>query len=360
MGPEVSGDVRLLRNGNLLFGKPPHAYELALDGSVVWSTEPFDLPVDNHEIYDMPNGNVLVMLNIAEVVDRDGDLQNWAGHELVELTHEGEIVWSWNTFDHLSTLDFDECQMQFPSPSGLYDWTHGNGVVYNATERAVYYSPRHLSRIVKIDYDTGEIIWNMGLDKPSGDVDFVVDLFSFQHSPQILPSGNILLYDNGNRRGDTYCTSPDPYSTAVELKVEPEADEPVTAAWIHELDYFSSSKSDADRLRNGNTLITSGHAGTAIMEEVTHDGELVWRMELPFPTSMYRGERIASLYPLRGDADGDDRIGLLDYGEFQDCFAGADDFAIHRDCLVHDYDEDGDVDVTDFKQIYGDPNAGAP
>ena len=58
-----------------------------------------------------------------------------------------------------------------------------------------------------------------------------------------------------------------------------------------------------------------------------------------------------SLYPLRGDADGDDDVDLHDWGDFQRCFNGANGFAVHRDCLVHDFDEDGDVDLDDYEAL---------
>ena len=33
-----------------------------------------------------------------------------------------------------------------------------------------------------------------------GDVDFGDNLFSFQHAPQILANGNMMVYDNGNQQ----------------------------------------------------------------------------------------------------------------------------------------------------------------
>ena len=103
---------------------------------------------------------------------------------------------------------------------------------------------------------------------------------------------------------------------------------------------------DADRLPNGNTLVAAAPRGRIL--EVASDETLVWELTAQPPAIMYRAERIPSLYPLRGDANGDDDVDLLDFGAFQDCCGGADSFASHRGCLVHDFDEDGDVDLEDY------------
>ena len=74
-----------------------------------------------------------------------------------------------------------------------------NAFWFSEEDNAIYFSSRHLSRIIKIDYLTGEIIWNMGLEMPSREVDCGQDLgFSFQHSIIELDNGNIVTLDNGN------------------------------------------------------------------------------------------------------------------------------------------------------------------
>jgi Arylsulfotransferase (ASST) len=337
-------DVRMLRNGNIL-GASTALREVTLQGDSVWVLS--QSGINHREASDMPNGNVMYLRTVEQDVVRDGELQRWYGQRIVEIDRQGDVVWSWNPFDHLSTLDFDECIMETPDGNGLYDWTHANAAHYDAVENVVYYSSRHLSRIVKIDYATGEVIWNFGLEMPSGDVDFGDDLFSFQHAPEVQPNGNLLLYDNGNRRGHSFCTSPNPYSSAVEFKIDPDADPPVVEVWRFEHAY-SSFVGDADRLPNGNTLVDAG--GRGLVMEVTPDGEVVWELcAAPGATFLYRADRIPTLYPLAADTDGDDDVDLHDFGRMQRCFGGTDMTAIHHWCLINDLDDDGDVDLDDFK-----------
>jgi len=79
-----------------------------------------------------------------------------------------------------------------------------------------------------------------------------------------LPSGNILLFDNGTRRG---------YSRVIELA-------PESKAIVREYrgspkeSFFSEWRGVAQRLGNGNTLITESERGHVF--EVTREGEVVW------------------------------------------------------------------------------------
>ena len=70
-----------------------------------------------------------------------------------------EVVWSWNTFDHFSMADYDQYggtwdQAYFDLQ---YDWTHVNAAFFSDEEDALYISTRHLSRITKIDYESGNV-----------------------------------------------------------------------------------------------------------------------------------------------------------------------------------------------------------
>jgi hypothetical protein len=94
-----------------------------------------------------------------------------------------------------------------------------------------------------------------------------------QHDPQILPNGNILMFDNrGNFNG------PEGPSRALEF-------DPVTMAIVWQYrgtessPLFSAIRSYAARLQNGNTLITESSGGRIL--EVDTDGEIVWEFVNP-------------------------------------------------------------------------------
>ena len=96
-----------------------------------------------------------------------------------------EEVWSWNPFEHFTMQDND-----------IYEGTWWNAdsmalligciqmLFILIKKRVIYVSHRHLSRISKIAYPSGEVIWNMGLPSlyNTGNDNICTDLlFSFQH-----------------------------------------------------------------------------------------------------------------------------------------------------------------------------------
>lgn len=302
------GDLRLLESGRVLYISGNRAYETTLHGGVTWaSPDDPDLAI-HHEVFPLPNGNFLALIFEFQEVLRNLELQTWRGDAIVELDRDtGQIVWSWSSFDNFSTLDFDPDRMQNPGLTG-YDWTHSNAVVFDQSDNSIYLSLRHLSRITKIDYATGDIIYNMGFDMPSGDADFGDNLFSFQHAPQLLPNGNIMVYDNGNRRDHVDQSAQTGITRAIELTFSSgNRPEPASITWEYTQTVYSSFVGDTDRLPGGNTLVTAGPQKTIV--EVNPAGAVLWQLQLPANGNhlIYRAERIPELViaPPPGDADDD-------------------------------------------------------
>ena len=180
-----------------------------------------------------------------------------------------------------------------------YDWTHVNAVIFDDEESALYISTRHLSRITKIDYPSGDIIWNMGHQMSSNDVDMGTDLgFSFQHSLQKLDNGNILTFDNGNLSPEFRGTD-EPISRAIEISID---DTEASLVWSYELapDLFGFASGNAQKLDNGNVLLTTvGGGGRSL--EVDMEGNIVWEglYNLSLPDgAVYRANRIPGIFPV--------------------------------------------------------------
>ena len=304
---------------NLLSGAENNlpGMEVSFQNEIVWE-EPNDEFL-HHDIIKLPNGNYLgiVETNSLGPIPIGGwtaSFQNlgfqadgvtiefpWVGDKLVEWDKDTkEVVWTWNVFDHFSMVDYDQFGGTWTEAylSLHYDWTHVNAVIFDESESAIYISTRHLSRITKIDYPSGEIIWNLGHEMPSGQVNIGTDLgFSFQHSLQKLDNGNILTFDNGNLSPEFRGTD-QPISRAIEIEI---SDTSATLSWSYDLsqELFGFASGNTQKLENGNVLITTvGGGGRSL--EVNQEGELVWEglYNLSLPDgAVYRAHRIPGLYP---------------------------------------------------------------
>ena len=118
--------------------------------------------------------------------------------------------------------------------------------------------PRDLHMIGIVDIGRKELIWEykkMGLEGP--------------HDPTFLDNGNILIFDNGTRRKYSRLLEIDPRTK--ETVWEYTADPPE--------DFFTETRGGAQRLPNGNTLVTETHGGRVF--EITAAGEVVWEYYIP-------------------------------------------------------------------------------
>jgi hypothetical protein len=117
---------------------------------------------------------------------------------------------------------------------------------------------RNQDRVAIFDAEARRVLWAWGQGELSG-----------PHDAQLLPDGNILLFDNGLERG---------WSRAVE--VDPRRDRIV---WEWRTDppesFFTASKGSVQRLPNGNTLLAESDRGHVV--EVGGDGSVVWHFVNP-------------------------------------------------------------------------------
>lgn len=229
----------------------------------------------------------------------------WVGDKIVEWDKDTkEVVWSWNVFEHFNMADFDDVGGTWDQAfiDLQYDWTHANALAYSEEDSAVYLSVRHLSRITKIDYATGSVIWNLGHEMPSGAVMMGTEIgFSFQHGIQVLDNGNIVTFDNGNL-SEIFLNTPEPTSRALEIEISGQgSSRTAQAVWEYSLadDLFGFASGNVQKLKSGNYLVTTvGGGGTTL--EVDPDGNVLWEADynLSLPNgAVYRANRIPGLFP---------------------------------------------------------------
>ncbi|MBW2455863.1 MAG: aryl-sulfate sulfotransferase [Deltaproteobacteria bacterium] len=145
-----------------------------------------------------------------------------------------------------------------------HDWTHSNALWFDTEESQLYVNIRNLDRIAVFDYPSGNLVREIG---DGGET------FSHAHDPQYLDDGTILLFDNGLHR-----PGGEEYSRAVQFQEGTGGQLEVVWEYREDPDFYSDVMGDADRLDNGNTLITDAVNGRLV--EVDAAGDKVWEAQL--------------------------------------------------------------------------------
>jgi hypothetical protein len=269
--------LELLPNGDLLYSTRDRSNiakaglrEIDPDSNVVWY---YHCRID-HDYKVLENGNFMIHCIMDKMVPEIGPELKRCPY-IVEITPDKELVWEWFGEDHLDELREllkekwpaieERIQRDFP-----FDWAHNNTCEVlpdNPTGRKdrrfrkgnIMFSYRSLGIIGVIDRDTGEIVWAWGPGELDG-----------QHKPTMLPNGNILIFDNGTRRGWSRVIELDPLGGRIvwEYRGTPKES------------FFSPYISGAQLLPNGNVFICEGGPGRLF--EVTREKEIVWEYRSPY------------------------------------------------------------------------------
>ena len=229
-----------MQNGHLVFGNGStgNIYEIDMLGRMVnsWSLQGNGF---HHHVIEKPNGNLLVTINdVSKSTIED---------VVVEIDRElDEIITTWDLNESL-----DNTRRAWPTNRADLneDWFHANAIEYSATDDEIIVSGR-TQGIVKLNNqnEVSYILaphreWNTsgnGIslaqflltpldanDTPISDVDVLSGVSNhsdfewswYQHSPILLPNGNLMVFDNGENRN--YIDA-GPYSRAVEYQIDEE------------------------------------------------------------------------------------------------------------------------------------------
>lgn len=338
--------VYLLPNGNLLrAGQVESGSSITMggaggivelfdwDGNLIWSYEVNDdQKRQHHDIYPMPNGNILILVATAmtdmEALEAgrnptqlpDKRLYN---EQIIEVepvgANQGNVVWEWNINQHL-IQDFDATKSNYgevsASPekldinflnggSGEENWLHFNSIQYDETLDQIVISCRNLSEIYIIDHSTttleaagssggtygkgGDILYRWGNPQAYQQGSEADRVLYGQHYPHYIKegltdAGKIILFNNGFGRTpdfsevmivDPPVSSPGVYQKQTNAPFGPkQAEDVYTDLSETPSPFFSRIVSSAQRLPNGNTLICEGINGEIF--EIDANDNRVW------------------------------------------------------------------------------------
>jgi len=252
---------------------------------------------------------------------------------IIEVDWNGTITWRWHPYEHVEELGFDEAARQVlrhnpnllpaggggalggpaPGPGSVGDWLHINSLSYVGANRwfdagdrrfhpdNVIWDAREANIIAIVDRASGRIVWKLGPRYDGSEAERQLGWIIGQHHAHIIPrglpgDGNLLVFDNGGwagygvgnpgapsglkiaRRDFSRVLEIDPMTLRIVWQYTPRE-----AGFVVPLDaarFYSPFISSAQRLPNGNTLITEGSDGRLL--EVTVDHRIVWEYISPY------------------------------------------------------------------------------
>jgi hypothetical protein len=245
---------------------------------------------DAHDFILLPNGHALLFANDQEPVDMSEIISGGNPDAMVtglvvqELDASKNVIFQWRSWDYIPITD-----SYFDLTQANVDLIHANSLALD-NDGNILVSMRHLSSIVKINRETGDVMWMLG--GKQNDFTFINEhksnaptYFSYQHDISILPDGNITLFDNGEQHSPNY-------SRGVEYALD-ELNKTATLVWEyrHTPDIYASSMGSVERLPNGNTIVGWGQASGGsipVFTEVHPDTSTALEFFMPAGQFSYR------------------------------------------------------------------------
>ena len=271
-----------------------------------------DYEADNHDIQYLENGGYILQAYGKEEVDIPQTAHIDTANILIlqEFNSNHDLIFEWKNSDYMNIDDYID---SFNPNANYLNWTHGNSIEVD-NDNNIIISNRAMSEAVKIDRLTGEVIWTLG--GPANSFTFINDPYNGplrQHDIRRTYNGNLMIFDNGSSTGQN--SRP---SRVTEYNID-ESNMTATLVWeyFHPENYLAANQGSAQRLNNGNTIISwgtvSGHG--AIITEVNYEKEIVLEIEYPQGNHTYRAQKKDwefDINLIEGDINLDNFIDILD------------------------------------------------
>jgi len=295
-----------------------------------WQRDDFPAGYYSPEATPKVDGARTLILSHRNLVNSAINERQLEDDYLYEVDAAGTVVWEWMANQHIDEMGFStaarkaiKASAALGGPRQSVDWLHINSMTYVGPNRwfdagdgrfrpdHVIISSREASFVAIIGRD-GKIVWRMGPDYRETPETKAIGQIIGQHHPHLIPkglpgAGNLLVFDNGGAAGYGDPTPAAPEGLNVfsrgssrVLEIDPVA---MKKVWDYSIGgtesfrFFSHYVSSAQRLMNGNTLITEGADGRIV--EITPARDIVWEYVSPYFTDgANAGNRVYRAYRL--------------------------------------------------------------
>ncbi len=243
--------------------------KLGWDGELLWSKR---LPV-HHDVELSSDGRISTLTYRHRLIPAIHSTVPVRDHFVTLLSPSGELLEEASLTQLLlaspKIFQFQHIEPKRRDGIEEIDLLHSNSVEWMrdpalAERNALYAATnvlvclRNQDAIVVIDWQARKAVWAWGQGELSG-----------PHDATLLPSGNLLVFDNGIERSWSRVLEVDPLENRIVWEYK--APDPAS--------FFTLARGASQRLPNGNTLITDSAHGRLF--EVTPNGETVWLFNNP-------------------------------------------------------------------------------
>ena len=280
--------ARPLENGELLaIHEGLGLVKLDKASNVIWAQR----NGAHHDFHVLPNGDIAVLAREARVIDRidtkrpiledfvlildsnGQEKKRYSVLEAFERSAKYRKIWDESTRRHgdlFHTNSIEVLDGRFAAVNPAF--AKGNFLL----------SSRHLNTVFVVAPGPNEVIWALRAD------------FKGQHDAQLLDDGTLMLFDNSGRGRASAVQVYDLSTNALRWEYAGSEARP----------FYTQFCGTAQRLPNGNTLITESDNGSAF--EVTPDGTIVWEFYNPhragnqdeFIATLFRMDRLPPDFPI--------------------------------------------------------------
>jgi hypothetical protein len=270
-----NGDVVVVYIGQ---GAAPWGYGLARldkDSNVIWTVSDHF----HHDVTIGEDGNIYSLvhrISNEKVPEIPEIKQPYFRDYIVVVSPDGKVLKEIDLFDAMIRR-FKKTGEEQSLYSFVYrrngDFLHTNTAKYipkafadknpDVETGQILVSFRSMSMLAAVDPETDEVVWT--LQGP----------WKSQHDPDMLPNGNLLIFDNNGRRVVGGHSSV--------LEYDPVKEESVWLYTGQDHGFDSDIRGGQQKLSNGNILITESQGGRLL--ELTPEKELVWEWDSPYKSS---------------------------------------------------------------------------
>lgn len=309
---EQCRDLKMAPDGSITYLTSENAININYKGDVLWQISGKQNSEINsisyhHDFTLTKNGNYYLLGNRYEKTKlpftSDTTQYSIEIGLILEYNSKGDLIWVWDAKNYLSLEEFSYNR----KTSHNDDITaHLNALGVDSNETYIYAGFRDISRIIKINKKTKQVVAAYGsvIDSSKKEKLYGQNFFRKQHDANILKNNTIAVLNNNSESKKNNVSSVVIFNQYSKNNPNPKI------IWEFRLDFdtLSSGKSfkmgNVTQLKNGNLLICEGAINRII--EVNPNKEILWdafiekyssgeKKFVEFP--QYRCSYSSSLYP---------------------------------------------------------------